>query len=375
MVQIEKIDTASKRQVNQFVQFHYDLYQGCPQWVPPFYADIKLMLNKQKHPFYEHSDADFFVAKLDGKIVGRVGAIENKAFNKYHNTRQASFYLFDTIDNQEVVNALFEQVSDWAKKRNLEKIVGPKGFGAFDGYGIQVQGNDLRQMMTMMNYNYPYYGKLMEGAGFEKEVDFVSCYISKDSFSLPDKAYEISKRIQERGAFQIKKFKNKKELVSWGSKVGEAYNNTFVNNWEYYPLTEREVKLLIDNLMMVADPRLVKLILYKEKLVGFLLAFPDISAALQRQHGRITPWGIIDILLEMKRTKWVAINGAGVLPEFHGRGGNVLLYTEMEKTIKDFRFEDAELTQMADTAVMIRRDIDAIGAKIYKSHRIYHKAI
>lgn len=154
-------------------------------------------------------------------------------------------------------------------------------------------------------------------------------------------------------------------------EIGEAYNNTFVNNWEYYPLTQGEIKLLLDNLLSVVDPQLIKIITYDEKIVGFLLAFPDISAALQRHGGHINPISVIDMLLEMKRTKWVSLNGVGVLPEYHGRGGAALMYSEMEKTIKDFGFDHAELTQVAETAVQMRKDLINVGGKAYKNHRIY----
>ncbi|NPV76879.1 MAG: hypothetical protein HPY59_10960 [Anaerolineae bacterium] len=375
MIEIQKLDTESKSEVKEFIQFHFDLYKNCPQWVPPFRQDIALMLNKKKHPFYEHSEADFFVARRDGKIVGRVAAMENKPFNQYHNTRKIQFYLFDSIDDQETTNALFDAVADWGRARGMTEIVGPKGFSAFDGYGIQVEGFEHRQMMTMMNYNYPYYAKLMENAGFEKENDFVSCYVPREKFILPDKVEEIARRVRERGTFVVKDFKNKRELKEWAGRIGDAYNKTFVNNWEYYPLTEREVKFLLDNLLVLADPKLIKIILYKDQVVGFLLGFPDVSAALQRHNGRITPWAIIDILLETKRTKWISLNGVGILPEYHGRGGNALLYSEMRKTVWDYGFDHAEQTQMADTAVQVRQDMEALGAKIYKVHRIFHKKI
>ncbi len=375
MIEIHKLDTESKSEVKEFIQFHFDLYKNCPQWVPPFRQDIALMLNKKKHPFYDHSEADFFVARRDGEIVGRVAAMENKPFNQYHNTRKIQFYLFDSIDDQETTNALFDAVTDWGRARGMTEIVGPKGFNAFDGYGIQVEGFEHRQMMTMMNYNFPYYAKLMENAGFERENDFVSCYVPREKFILPDKAEEIARRVRERGTFVVKNFKNKRELKEWAGRIGDAYNKTFVNNWEYYPLTEREVKFLLDNLLVLADPKLIKIILFKDQVVGFLLGFPDVSVALQRHSGRITPWAIIDILLETKRTKWISLNGVGILPEYHGRGGNALLYSEMRKTVWDYGFDHAEQTQMADTAVQVRRDMEALGAKIYKVHRIFHKKI
>ena len=175
MLTVEQVDLQSKRQVRRFVDIPYRLYKHHPQWVPSLRMDVELMLNKQKHPFYEHSDADFFIAVRDGRDVGRVAAIENRHFNEYHHTHQAQFYLFDCEDDQEAATALFQKVFDWARTRSLDKVVGPKGFGALDGYGLLIEGFEHRQMMTMMNYNYPYYPRLIEALGFQKEVDFISC--------------------------------------------------------------------------------------------------------------------------------------------------------------------------------------------------------
>lgn len=376
MIEVQQIDTSNKAQVNQFVQFHYDLYKNCPQWVPPFYSDIKTMLNRNKHPFYDQSDADFFIAIRDGKVVGRVAGLENRPFNQYHNKKEAIFYLYDCIDDQEVSDALFNRLFEWAKKRGLDTVVGPKGFTVFDGYGIQVEGNDLRQMMIMMNYNYPYYQTLVEKLGFEKEVDFVSCHMTAEKFQLPEAIHEISRRVQERGSFRIVRFQNKKDLTSWANRIGQAYNKTFVNNWEYYPLTDKEIKFNLDNLMSVADPKYIKIIVDKQEgVVGFMFGFPDISAALQRQKGHITPWGIVDMLLELKRTKFISLNGVGVLPQYQGRGGNYLMMSEMENTIRDNGFTEAELTQVAESAVQMRRDLENVGGKAYKNHRVYHRKI
>jgi hypothetical protein len=126
-------------------------------------------------------------------------------------------------------------------------------------------------------------------------------------------------------------------------------------------------------MLAVADHRLLKIITHDEDVVGFLFGWPDLSAALQRARGRLLPTGIFDILLEMRRTKWIALNGAGILPEFHGRGGNALLYSEMEKTMQEYKFEHADLTQVAETAVQMRADLINLGGKSYKNHRVYHK--
>ena len=375
MVTIEKVDLQSKAQVDRFIRIPLRLYANHPQWVPPFKSDIKAMLNKKKHPFYEHSDADFFIAVKDGRDVGRIGALENKPFNQYHNVKDAEFYLFECENDQEAANALFKQVFDWAHQRGLNHVVGPRGFSPFDGYGIQVEGFEERQMMIMMNYNYPYYSHLVETIGFTKEVDFVSCYVAAESFHIPEKVNKAADLVLKRKSFEILRFKSKRQLINYAKNIGQAYNKTFVNNWEYYPLTDNEISFALNGVLMVADPKLIKIILRNGEVVGFLLAFPDISAALQRGKGNINLISIIDMLLEFRRTKWVSLNGAGVLPEYHGLGGNALLYSEMVKTVSGYQFKHAELTQVAETAVQMRQDLINLGGRAYKNHRVYQMHI
>ncbi len=377
MLTIEKVDTNNKVQVKRFVDFYYNLYKGCPQWVPPLYIDAYTPLNRKKHPFFEYGEADFFLAVRDGEVVGRICGGINRRFNDYHKVKKAQFYFFDAIDDLEVARALFEAVCEWAKERGMDTLIGPKGLSPFDGYGILVEGFEYRQMMTMMNYNYGYYPKLVEALGFEKEVDFVSCYLPADSFKIPERVERIAKRVLERGDLWIKEFTNKTELVKkWAPRIGPAYNKAFINNWEYYPFSEGDVKYAVDNVFMIADPCMIKLIMHKDEIIGFLFAFPDASAALQRAKGRLLPFGLIDILLEMKRTKTVSGNGMGILPEFQGKGGNALLYYEMGKTVLGFnRFTHVEMTQVAETTRQMRADLKNLNGVEYKNHRVYRKSI
>ena len=376
MLSIEKIDTENKPQVKRFVDFYYDLYKDCPQWVPPLFVDAYLPLNRKKHPFFEHSDADFFLAVRDGKVVGRICVGEQKLFNEYHNTKKAQFYFFDAIDDLEVAKALFDATFDWARQRGLDIMVGPKGLSPFDGYGILVEGFEQRQMMTMMNYNYAYYPKLVEALGFEKEVDFVSCYLPAQAFKIPERVERIAQWAMKRGNLWVKEFKSKKELVGWAQRIGRTYNKTFINNWEYYPFTQGDVDYAVQNVFMVADHRLIKLIMHGDDIVGFLFAFPDASAALQRAKGHLFPFGLVDILLEMKRTKTVSGNGMGVLPEFQGTGGNALLYYQLGKTVlEDFKFKFVEMTQVAETTHQMRADLKNLNGVEYKNHRVFRKTI
>jgi hypothetical protein len=376
MLTIEKVDTENKKQVRRFVELPFRIYADCPQWVPPLNVDAYNQLNRKKHPFHEHSEVDFFLAVRDGRDVGRIVVIENKPFNTYHNEKTADFYLFECEDDKEAATALFNTAFEWAQARGLDTVIGPKGMGPLDGYGTLIFGHEHRQTMTMLNYNHAYYQSLIEAQGFVKEVDFVSCYLPADKFQIPDRVKRITERVMQRGHLEIKTFKNKKELLSWADRIGIAYNNAFVNNWEYYPLTQREVDFVVENIMTIADHRLIKIITHGEDVVGFLFAFHDVSAALQRARGKLFPFGLLDILLEIRRTNTVAVNGMGILPEFQGHGGNALLYYAMGNTLLEFsQFVHVEMTQVAETTEQMRADLKNLNGVEYKNNRVYRKEL
>jgi hypothetical protein len=387
MLKIEQIDSNKRSDVIRFYRVPFPMYEGSKYWVPPLWSDLSMQLNRKKHPFYEHSEADFFIAARDGRDVGRIAVLENKPYNKYHGRKVASFFLFECVEDSEVANALFERVFVWARKRGLDSLMGPKGFGPLDGYGMLIDGFDRRQTMMMSAYNPSYYARFMEALGFGKEVDFITCLITREAFRMPERVHSIAARVLRRGAFQVLSFKNKKELLHWVPGFIKAYNAAFIKNWEYYPLSEREVNFVVDNIMQFLDQDLIKIMTHKDEVVGFILSFPDISAALQRTRGYVAPIPLLDsvppplaipdILREVSRTEWLALNGGGILPEFKGVGGNALMYSEMEKTINShFRqFNYGELCQVAETAKEMRSDLANLGGAFHKNHRVFIRKI
>ena len=377
VIMLEIIAVDDKRKQKQFVEFQYQLYKDCPQFTPPFKNDIYMMMNKRKHPFYDHSDSDHFLAVRDGKVVGKIAALENKPFNVYHECKDAEFYLFDCIDDQEVANALFDRVKNWAKNRGLTRIVGPKGYGPLDGYGILIEGFQHRQMMNMMNYNYSYYRTLVETYGFTKEVDFVSSYVKLQEFELPEKVAHAVEIVKKRGSLRVMNFRDTRHVLEWKYKIKEAYNKAFVNNWEYYPLSDKELEYAVSNAIQVVLPELLQIILNKDdEIVGFVLPFPDVSAAMQQGKGKLGPIQIFRLLKELKTTNWLDFNGIGILPEYQGMGGNALIFDALHRAAKQNpRFIHSELTQVAETATQMRKDLENLGVHYYKNHRVYQLAI
>lgn len=377
MVEIRLVDTENKKQVKEFIQFHFDLYKGDPNWVPPFRGDVAIMMNKKKHAFYDHSEADFFTAWKDNKMVGRIAVLNNRPYNKYHNENSADIFLFDCIDDQEVANALFNKAGEWAKERGLDKLMGPKGFSLYDGYGLLVEGFDQRQMINMSAYNYPYYQKLYENWGFYKINEFVSMKFDTANFKLPEKAHKVAEIVEKRGTLRVKEFSSRSEIVKKADLIAHMYFDSFKNNWEYYPMTEKEFQFFVDNVIKMVDPKLVKFIVNPEdEIVGMLVNFPDFSAAMQRHNGNLTPALIIDLLLEMKKAKGAALNGFGILEEYHNKGGNALLYCAMEDVFRmNPQFATCEAVQMAESAKEVQREMQTLGLTINKRHRVYEAVI
>ncbi len=131
---------------------------------------------------------------------------------------------------------------------------------------------------------------------------------------------------------------------------------------------------MVDTIITVADHRLIKIITHKDEVVGFLFAFPDVSAAMQRARGHLNPLSLLDLLVTMRRTNAVSVNGMGILPEFQGHGGNALLYYEMGKTLLEFgQFTHVEMTQVAETAQQMRADLKNLNGVEYKNNRVYHR--
>jgi hypothetical protein len=348
---VRKLDTRRAPDVRQFINFPFELYRNCPQWVPPILPEIKLILNRDKHPFYRHSDADFFVAESEGQTLGRIAVMDNRNYNAHHGRKHSFFYFFEALDC----------------------FIGPKGFLQGDGMGILVEGFKHRPAIGIP-YNYPYYDDLLRDSGFEKETDFASGYLHGDH-GLPQRFYEIAERVKARRGFWIKSFTSQREMRRWIQRVGKVYNETFTDNWEYCPLTEEEMDIVAERLLAISDPQLMKLVMKGDEIVGFVFAFPDISAAIQKTQGRVWPFGWIHLLREFKRTNWVNLNGLGLLEKHRGVGANAVLYTELAKSVYEFGFEHADVVQVEEHNIKSLGEMAAIGVTWYKRHRIYRRAL
>lgn len=366
-MEIRQIDRANARDTRRFFDFPFCLYRNTPQWVPPMASERESLFGG--HPFFEHSVAEYFLAEEKGEVLGRICVMHNRNHNAYRKCKTAFFGCFESVEQLDVPRRLFGAACEWARARGLEEIIGPRGLMGSDGGGILVTGFEHRAALNE-NYNMPYYDRFTQDFGFTKDRDHLSGYLPGDTV-LPERFFRIAERVKRRGGFSIQPFRSAQEVRAWVPQVVAVHGKAFTGNHEYFPPSEGEVKRLVDSLLMVADPRLLKLVLREGEVVGFIIAYHDIAPALQKSRGKIWPTGWWYVLQERKRAQWVNVNGIGLLPEYRGLGANTLLYTELQKAVHEFGFKHIEVIQVDEFNFKSKSDMEAIGVQWYKRHRSY----
>jgi GNAT superfamily N-acetyltransferase len=374
---ILSLDLTNKRQARDFLALPFRIYRDVPQWVPPPAMDERARLDPKRYPFYRHSAAAFFLAYERGEAIGRLAVLDNRLYNDYNHEKTAFFYLFECDDNPEAARGLFAAAADWARSRGLTKLLGPKGFTALDGLGLLVKGFEHRPAFGLP-YNPPYYPELIEAQGFTPAGENVSGYLGRET-RFPERIHELAARVMARRGLTIARFRTRRELRSALKHMKALYNGALAGAEGGTPITDEEVKALANQMLWFADPKLIKIVMKvedplqgNEQPVGFLLAYPDLSAALQKTKGRLFPFGWLALLRELRTTDWININGAGMLAEYRGLGGTAILYSEMAKSVlENPRYRHAEVVQIGLENDAMQREMENFGIEFYKMHRIY----
>lgn len=369
-IDIKKVENSQSPYYQGFIELPFAIYQDQPNWVPWFNKDIQSFLDRH-HPLFEHSRGDFFVALNGNEPVGRIFVFENTRYNKTHSINSACFYFVDFIDDREVAEQLFQTALDWAKTRNLDGVTGPMGLGGVAGVGLLVEGFDHRAAMTMMMYNHEYYPRHIEALGFSKLIDNFSFYLPTTA-TLPDIIAQSAEDLLEKGECRVLQFNSKKQLLEIADDIIDVFAQTLSDHVGNYELSANELSYLRADLIQIADPRLIKIITFKGKVIGFLFGFHDLSAAMQKARGKLNLLSAFRLLREYKKTDRILINGMGILPDFQGTGANTLLYAEIEKTIRQYtQFKHLEMVQIQETTAKMLSNVKTLQGKIHKTHRIY----
>ena len=307
----------------QFIRFPFDLFKDCPQWVPAFEDDEIKSLTDQ-NPSLSFCERELYLAKRDGKIVGRVAAILNRKANEKWKEETVRFGWIDFIEDFDVAKALIDTVIAWGKARGATKVKGPLGFTDMDREGLLVEGFENESPFTVI-YNFPYYGEFLERMGFRKDVDWTQRIID-----LPDTLppmFQYADLVEKRFGLHIYTARTLKQMARRGREMFHVLNEAFAPLYEYSKLTEEQIDGYVKQYVPVLNKDLVAFVVNeKDELVGFAVTMPHISRAVRKAKGRLFPFGFLPILHSLRHNDTIEALLIGILPEYQGKGANVLMF-------------------------------------------------
>lgn len=373
---------SDRRGLEDFIDFHYDLYDGDAYDVPNLFSDELKTLSHDKNAAFEFCEAEYYLAyDTGGRIVGRVAAIINHRANRRWGRRCVRFGWIDFIDDIEVSRALLEAVEDYGRSKGMNEMIGPLGFTDFDPEGMLTWGFD--QLGTMATiYNYPYYPEHIERlGGFEKDNDYVEFKLMVPD-KVPEKYSKIATMIQNRYNLHVRKL-TKKDIFEggYGRRMFDLINTCFKDLYGYSELSERQIEQYIGMYFPLADLSLITVVedlSADNRLVAVGITIPSLSRALQKcRRGRLFPFGWWHVLraLKMHKTEGVDLLLLGVLPEYRIKGANALMFSDLIPRYQAYGFKWGESQVEMETNENVQSQWQYLDTQLHKRRRCYKKWI
>jgi GNAT superfamily N-acetyltransferase len=368
-VVIERVGT--KRQVKEFVKLPFSLYDGDKNWVPQLLSDDYKKLDQARHPFWQHAAGEFFVARRDGALVGRIGAIHDALWEKCYGEKAAYWGWFECIDDQETANALFEAAAAWARARGCTRLIGPMSPSANDLVGTLIEGFDGPPVI-LMTYNPRYHDQLIKACGNTTWKNLVAWLL--DSPDIPERLAKIMPRIEAKGDFKIRKL-DMKDFKNEIARFVTLYNEFEKVNAIYTPMTAAEIELMANDLKFAIDPDMVYFAEVNGVPVGASLAVPDMNVGLKAARGRLFPFGLLKILASRKKIHLVRVMSLGVLKDYRNRGIDLAFYYYSYKYGVPKGYSSAEMSWVEEDNVPMTNSALKLGGKAYRKYRVYERAL
>ena len=364
----------SKKDIKEFIEFPLRLYRGCEYFVPPMYADErKLLTSGGCSDTYE---SVFFLAEREGKTVGRIQGILHKQYNELKGERRVRFNRFDSIDDTEVSRALFSAVEKWASEQGMTEVCGPLGFSDLDREGLLIEGFEENSTFEEQ-YNYEYYGRLVEDAGYSKEVDWLEFELR-----APEKRNEMLTRVAKRTLEMNKlhivstNMSKKAYIDKYGDSFFDCLDECYSKLYGTVPISAEQRKELIDQFLLIINIKFAVFICDEnDRVVAFGLCFPSIGDALKKSGGRLTLPAIIKLLKLAKKPKVMDLGLVAVRPEYQNSGVNAVLVDGIVDMLSEGVIEKCETNLNLETNTAVIAQWKYMKARQHKRRRAYLKHI
>lgn len=375
MATIEVSPVRNRRDRNDFIKFPWSIYENDPAWVPPLILERKAFLDRNRHPFYRHGDAALFLARRNGEIVGRIMASDDPNYNAVHRTNVGCFGLFESIDDVDVASALFDAPIRWARDKGRNQMLGPIDYSTNYVCGLLIAG--FEHPPTLLTaHNPPYYARLIESCGFEKETDWYAWWFDPANAPVARLRRLVQARTRKT-AVQIRPI-DVRHVAAESRRLATVFNDAWKNNWGFVPFTEAEAKHMAKEMRPIIDPHMTLIAEMDNAPVAFVICVPDINVALHRINGRLMrfgfPIGLIKLLYYRRKIRKARFVALGVLEKYRRAGiAETLVLQVLEEGAS--RGFCGELSMTLEDNILVNRFIEAMGASKYKTYRIYRKEI
>jgi GNAT superfamily N-acetyltransferase len=373
-VSVDLVTTGLEK--DRFIKFQWQIYQGDPHWVSPLLMERHAFLDPAQNPFFEHADAALYVAVRDGRMVGRIAAIEDRNFNAFHKVKKAYFGLYESIDDPSVAASLFAAAKNWARWRGLESLIGPMNLSSNSEWGLLVDGFDSSPYLYMP-YNPPYYASLFTECGLEKAKDLFA-FERPAHTPPPERFSRIADKIREREGVTVRSL----DLRCFDAEVERIraiYNSAWERNWGFVPMTDAEFDKLAHDLRSILVPELVLIVEDHGKPIAFSLTVPDMNQALKQVGGRLTshglPIGLAKLFWYSQRIDRVRLIALGVKEGWRRRGIDAVMVVETIRRTHRLGYKGGEVSWTLEDNDLINRAIESAGCKHTKTYRVFETPV
>ncbi|MHB1469143.1 MAG: hypothetical protein ACYCU0_01590 [Solirubrobacteraceae bacterium] len=373
---LEVRPVSGSRDLSRFIDLPYRLHAQHPLWVPPLKLERRLFLHRRLNPFFSHGEAEYFIALRGDRVVGRITAQVNRAYNEFHGTRWGWFGFLELEEDLEVLNALLAAAEGWARAHGCERIVGPADFTMNEESGILIDGFDVEPMIKQP-WHPPYYQRLIEEAGLAKAIDLYmwNLEIGDRSKVLPI-VWELAEKVQPKHHIRVRPMRRtrlRKDIDAFA----EVYNSAWAKNWDFVPYSKKDLDAYAFDLHLAYD-RNWFMIAESEadgEVVAAAITVPDLNQVLAKMKGKLLPLGWWHYLNRRRIMTRVRVGFLGVKPEYQHTGVAALLYKVHFDAAEHTPQTWGEMGWILESNKSMNRGMEAMGGRIVKRYRIYEREL
>jgi GNAT superfamily N-acetyltransferase len=364
-----------RRELNAFIRLPWRLYRGQANWVPPLIAERKRHLDRRRNPFFEHAEAEYFLAWRDGQPVGRITAHVDHRLNEFQQNRWGLFGFFECERDPGVAAALFDRAATWLRERDRDRIIGPFDFTTNHECGLLVEGHEFFPQM-LENWHHPYYRELLERAGFVKAMDLFKWEIlAVDHDKMLPVIHELADRLEPEHGIRLRRMR-RRDFEAEIRRFMDVYNQAWSHNWGFVPLTDAELEHMAKELKPVLDEDFAAVAETADaEVAGVSLSLPDYNQVLAELNGRLLPLGWLKALMLRRKIREIRVFALGVKPAYQHTGVAAALYRDVWDSVCRRNMTRAETGWILEVNEAMNRAMEALTGRVVKRYRIYERPL